>query len=444
MKKKKVKVLIVVISATLYQWHAEVSKFTDLSSVVSEGSTKARKKIYENFRTSDDSILIINYTKILHDFDSLSQINFDSVIFDEASSLKDNTSKIYQHYNWLLKKVERIVMLTGTPISNNIGEFYNLFQLFNINYLPPFPEFKEKFLETKRISIVKNNRKFYMDVITGSKNIKEFEKLLYPFYLRRVNSNEGKFKDIKLNINKYPIPMTEEQKTLSKKVLKEFRDDSEDEITPLKVHSDFTKIACSPYIYDNSYSKFSPKVKELIKFILTFKKKVVVFAKFLEFHAIIKEELEKAGISYVSITGEESDSKKEENKLNFNNSSDINVLLMTGAGKFGLNLQKASTFIFLDMPYTPSDVFQYIGRVYRTGQTEDVSVYFFYMSNSLEEDFFFSLERKQAEIDEFFKQNKKGIFKLDSGGTIVKGFLRKNYSKGSTYVEELLTKQEEL
>ena len=87
--------------------------------------------------------------------------------------------------------------------------------------------------------------------------------------------------------------------------------------------------------------------------------------------------------------------------------------MMTGAGKFGLNLQVSDTILFLDIPYTPSDVFQYIGRVLRTGQTKNVDVYFFYMLNTPEEDLFDSLRRKQEEIDLFFRTSKAQLFDLN-------------------------------
>lgn len=437
MKKVDVKILVVATSSILFQWESETKKFTNLIPKVVDGkSKKARQTAYKNFQTGAQNILIINYTKILYDFDDINKIKFDAIVFDEASALKDRTTKIHQYYTWLTKNVDRVVMLTATPISNNLEEFYNLFDLFHQNFLPEYKEFRDAFLETKPVKVKKGGRTFTIDTVVGSKldMIPVFRQMIEPYYIRRLNSDKGEFSHLKMNIIKRPIPMSKEQKMLCAELKRQHY--ASDDSQALKIHSDFTKISCAPQIYGQDYSNFSPKAVELIKiFKQNPDKKYVLFAKFTEYHQILRDYFDKAGIEYVSITGKQSSKEKEENKVRFNTDPNVRVILMTGAGKFGLNLQSTNQFIFVDMPYTPSDVFQYIGRVYRTGQTQDVDIHFFYHCNSLEENLFQSLERKQTEIDTFFEQDKADIFKLEieTDVDVRRSFLQINYNEGPYY-----------
>lgn len=443
-KKPNVKVLVVTLSTTVYQWKDEVKKFSNLLPVVVDGGTKARETIYKNFKSGRQNVLITNYSKINYDFEKMRELKYDAIIFDEASSLKDNTTKSFQLYSILTQDVDRICMLTATPISNNLEEFYNLFQLFHNNVLPDYYTFRAHFLETKDVMVRKNGKKFTIQTVIGSKNIKEFREMVEPYFIRRENVKEGDFSNFKLNIVKYPVLLSREQKATLNLIKVDHLADRES--LALKVYSDFSKVACCPCIYDSSLSKFSPKAIELIKLLHSLETKVVIFARFIEFHKILHEYLDLASISHCSITGEQSPKEKEKSKQQFNNDPNMQVILLTGAGKFGLNLQVSNKLVLLDMPYTPSDVFQLIGRVYRTGQKSDVTAYFMYNENSLEEDLFASLYRKQSEIDEFFDQSKANIFDLNLQTEIDvrSSFLSHNYTKGLSYDDTMDDKYKSL
>jgi superfamily II DNA/RNA helicase len=58
----------------------------------------------------------------------------------------------------------------------------------------------------------------------------------------------------------------------------------------------------------------------------------------------------------------------------FQNDPDCRVFVSTDAGGVGLNLQNASLMVNLDMPWNPAILEQRVGRIYRMGQTENVTV----------------------------------------------------------------------
>jgi len=226
------------------------------------------------------------------------------------------------------------------------------------------------------------------------------------------------------------VLLTKEQKDLCYELKKE-QVDSDSPI--ISLYTDFVKVACCPQIYSNTFSNISPKALRLVEFLKSTDRKVVLFAKFIEFHKIMQQYFDHSGIKYCCINGTMSSKERQKSKELFETDPDVRVIMLTGAGKFGLNLQITNQLVFTDIPYTPSDVFQIIGRVFRTGQTEDVDIRFIYCTGSLEEDLFAILERKQREIDTFFDQDKAEIFSLTRNQgkiDVKKNFMSRDYQVG--------------
>ena len=432
---KPLKVLIVVTSSILYQWEKEVKKFTDLMcDVVDQKTKKDRDRHYERFQNSNVNLLITNYHKILKDFDQIAAIDFDAVVFDEASQLKECKTKMYKLFNQICAKTPRVVLLTATPISNNLEEFYNLFLLFNLpGILPERMEFEDEYLVKKKVKVKTRWGDKLVDTIVGSRlnMIPVFRDRISPFYIRRLNNDEeSELSQLEMNIIQVPVLLTKEQKDLCIELK---RDQADNETPIITLYTDFVKVACCPQIYSNNFSNVSPKAIKLVEFLKQTDKKVVLFAKFIEFHKIMQQYLDHAGIKYCSINGGLSAKERQKSKDDFEHDPEIKVIMLTGAGKFGLNLQITNQLVFTDIPYTPSDVFQIIGRVFRTGQTEDVDIRFIYCVDSLEEDMFAILERKQREIDTFFEQDKAEIFTLTRNQgkiDVKKNFMNRDYHVG--------------
>ena len=90
-----------------------------------------------------------------------------------------------------------------------------------------------------------------------------------------------------------------------------------------------------------------------------------------------------------------------------------------------MNLQIAQTFIFLDIPYNPADILQMINRIYRYGQLGRVNVLLTFMENTIEEDIFRKLNKRQSVLDEFFDTDMAKLFIRPQ--PYVWGFLEKDY-----------------
>lgn len=430
--KGKLKALVVATSTNLKQYDGEIKAFSDLSTIVIP--PKNRGQIYDDFKDNDIDVMLMSYSKIIHDFDFITNIKFDILVFDEATSLKDPQSQYHQYFKWLCRKTERVLMLTATPIVSSILDYYNMGICMGLS-LPEYKEFVSKFMETKSIRVKGAYGDYSIEKPVAAKSpeaIEEFRSMMEPYFIRREKKNNNQYTKIKLNLVPKPTFLTKEQKQLCQKLKDNYR--AAQKKNKLKLFSDFTKITCSPFIFDPTASKLSPKVETLISLIKSTNEKIIVFARFTEFHAIIEQRFHEEKIKYVTITGKDSSDKRESNRIAFWEDPSIRVLIMTAAGRFGMNLQCTNKLVLMDIPYTPSDVFQYIGRIFRTGQTaSQVDVYFIFAKDSVEEDNFKILYRKQQEIDIFNSSSEADIFTLDKTVDFEHSFLDRNYKKGPYY-----------
>jgi SNF2 family DNA or RNA helicase len=69
------------------------------------------------------------------------------------------------------------------------------------------------------------------------------------------------------------------------------------------------------------------------------------------------------------------DNSKRQALLDEFNTGEKQILIMTSAGQYGLNIQSASVIIHYDLPWSISRTLQREGRAHRKGQTENVLVY---------------------------------------------------------------------
>jgi SNF2 family DNA or RNA helicase len=111
--------------------------------------------------------------------------------------------------------------------------------------------------------------------------------------------------------------------------------------------------------------------------------KAVVFTEFVPTLDHLARVCEAHGISYSLFSGDFSRAEKDAAIALFRDQA--RVLLSTGAGGEGRNLQFADTIVNFDLPWNPMRIEQRVGRVHRIGQSRDVFVFNFYQEGTVEE-----------------------------------------------------------
>ncbi len=130
--------------------------------------------------------------------------------------------------------------------------------------------------------------------------------------------------------------------------------------------------------------------------------KFIIFTQYVRTLEIIQESLLKENKFIPLIYGALSPEERNVNIKEFKDKDKNRFLISTEAGGEGLNLQFAHKIINFDLPWNPARIQQRIGRVWRYGQTKDVEVYNFYVSNSPYNEFLKRLDEKLTTICEEF------------------------------------------
>ena len=133
--------------------------------------------------------MLINYEKVVKIQSELNKMSFDLVICDEGHRLKSQGNKSAKAIKSL--KTPRRILLTGTPIQNDLGEFFTMVDFVNPGLLETYSTFK-KIYETP---IVKARQPGVgrKDVELGKGRSEALSKLTGMFVLRRTSEILAKY-----------------------------------------------------------------------------------------------------------------------------------------------------------------------------------------------------------------------------------------------------------
>lgn len=366
------KVLILVPTSLKYQWKTEIEKFTGREDImVIEGNALTRKAQY---RQAGPFYKIAGYHAALYDWAEMDEAGFDLIILDEAQRIKNWRTKIAQSVRRIQSR--HIVVLTGTPIENNLEELYGLTQFVDPFALGARHDF------FKRYQITSENGR-----IIGYQNLNEIRQILADRLIRRTKKEVLSQLPPRTDRN-LVIPMTKEQTIMHREYADQVAKlvakwqrfsylDEQDRKNLLKFLNMMRMVCDSTYIVDPQ-TNFQTKVDELrniLSDILEIEgEKVVVFSQWARMTNLVARALEEMGVNYRHLHGEVASKDRGALYTDFNQDPEVRVFLSTDAGGVGLNLQSAAWLISLDVPWNPGVLEQRIGRIYRFGQDKPVNI----------------------------------------------------------------------
>ncbi|XP_032078811.1 DNA repair and recombination protein RAD54B isoform X2 [Thamnophis elegans] len=146
-------------------------------------------KVEEFINSPLYSVLILNYEMFLRSVDQIQKTKFSLVICDEGHRLKNSSIKTTAAL--LSLSCERRIILTGTPVQNDLQEFYALIEYVNPGILGPLSAYKkvyeEPILRSREPSAAEE------DIELGEKRAAELMHLTGLFILRRTQEVINKF-----------------------------------------------------------------------------------------------------------------------------------------------------------------------------------------------------------------------------------------------------------
>ena len=360
------RVLILAPSGLIYNWADEFEKFApDIDVAVVHGLKPYRETVL----AENHQIYLTSYATFRQDSDVYKQMSFDFLFLDEAQVMKNAQTKIAK----ILRKfvVPSVFALSGTPIENNLGELWSIFQIVLPGLLPA----KKDFMKLPADRVAQFIKPFVMrrkkgDVLT------ELPDLIEVVYK---NELEDEQKAI------YLAQLQQMQERLGQVTESEFQRNRVEILTGLMR---LRQICDTPTLFMDDYKGDSGKLdslRGLLSQIAEGNHRVLIFSQFRGMLDQIEEELPQLGLTSFKITGSTPSQERQEMTKAFNQGERDVFLISLKAGGVGLNLTGADTVILVDLWWNPAVESQAIGRAHRMGQEQAVEVYRLVTRGTIEE-----------------------------------------------------------
>jgi len=393
--------LILTPTPLVSQWQAEMaSKFNlDIPSTDDSGFKSGDAEFWEQ----PFVVASINQAKSKKNWDLIICREYDMVIVDEAHHLKNKSTLNFKLVNTLQKRF--ILLLTATPVENNLMELYNLITLLKPGQLETASSFKERFMKRGDPTDPQNREK--LKQLLGQVMIRNTRALagvhIPPRFAQTVRIEPTKGETVFYErLERLVQLLNQDKKGRAKLVIKSLLAQAgsslkavEATLTRMLEKGGWlldieTEIRAVRNLCRTTVD--TPKNMALLKLIKTDKGKLIIFVKYKATLAHLSEFLEWNDVSFALFHGGMPNEKKDAAIQAFK--EDIQVLVTTEIGGEGRNIQFCSRMVNYDLPWNPMKIEQRIGRIHRIGQEKEVQIYNFCAAGSIEDHILDILDRK--------------------------------------------------
>ncbi|KAF9103655.1 TATA-binding protein-associated factor mot1 [Mortierella sp. AM989] len=436
---------LVVCPPTLTgHWFHEILQYTDnLKPMMYTGGPADRKRLRSSIPRHD--VVIMSYDVVRNDIEDLEKIHWNYCILDEGHIIKNGRTKITKAVKMI--RANHRVILSGTPIQNNVLELWSLFDFLMPGFLGTEKQFNERF--GKPILASRDCKSSSREQEAGVLALEALHKQVLPFLLRRLK--EDVLSDLPPKIiQDYYCELSDLQKQLYEEFSKsQIKHEMEEELTtetkadppqkathifqalqylrklcnhPLLVvnenHPEYAKVMRQLKSQNQSLHNinFAPKLQALRQLLVdcgigskpvsesnadieasligggesaVSQHRALIFCQQKAMLDIIENDLLRPllpSVSYMRLDGTTDSSKRHGIVQKFNADPSIDLLLLTThVGGLGLNLTGADTVIFVEHDWNPMKDLQAMDRAHRLGQKKVVNVYRLITKGTLEE-----------------------------------------------------------
>jgi len=360
------KVLIICPASLKINWQREIENYTEKEVSIIEG------KIWQ-----PANYTIINYDilKNFHDpkhpdKSDILNYGFDLIVMDEAHYIQNVKAARTKICNDIVKKVGKVWLLTGTPMTSRPMNYYNLLNLVDSPIADNWMAYAIRYCAGYQFSV--GGKKIWN--VTGASNLEELRDRTKPQVLRRLKEDILDLPEKILT----PIYLRTNSKEY-KKLMGEYYEwyNSSEESKSLTIQ--FSKLMKVRQIIADE--KITDTI-EIAQNVIDQGKKVIIFTNFTD---TLNKIADHFGKSAVKLDGKMSKPQRQYSVDEFQNNEKITVFVgnLKAAG-VGITLTAAEAVIMNDLSFVPSDHSQAEDRAYRYGQKFSVSVYYPIFENTIE------------------------------------------------------------
>uniref|UniRef100_A0A8D3BBQ4 Chromodomain-helicase-DNA-binding protein 1-like n=1 Tax=Scophthalmus maximus TaxID=52904 RepID=A0A8D3BBQ4_SCOMX len=361
--------------SVMENWRRELECFAPTLTVLCYKGDKVRRaEIQRGAEAQDFHVLLTTYELCLRDASFLRRWKWKVLVVDEAHRIKNQKSLLHNTLTEL--SVEFRVLLTGTPIQNNLQELYSL-----LTFIQP-----SVFTADETDDFVKS----YSVVQDQPSLAAELQSVLEPFLLRRVKSEVAVDLPKKTELLMYhgmSALQKKYYKAILMKDLEAFGNDQGNKNRLLNILMNLRKCVEHPYLFDGVEPEPFEMGEHLVEAsgklclldsMLTYLHKgghrILLFSQMSRMLDILQDYMEYRGYSYERLDGSVRGEERNLAVKNFSSKDIFIFLLSTKAGGVGLNLTAADTVIFMDTDFNPQNDLQAAARCHRIGQNRPVKV----------------------------------------------------------------------
>ncbi|KAL0581838.1 helicase [Marasmius crinis-equi] len=450
------KAMIVCPVSLINNWKAEFHKWLGRDRV---GVTVCDKKV-DTVRTFANSpkqqVLVVGYERLR------TQGNIDLIgliVCDEGHRLKSSKNKTYASFKAF--NTPRRIILSGTPIQNDLSEFHAMADFCNPGLLDEYPAFKRLYENP----IVKSRAPgcTTKEASAGEKRSAQLTNIAKSFVLRREATILGNYLPPKTEYVVFVTPSALQLSIFSKILQPEQVEDyMTSSIESLAVINLLIKVSSSPILLKAAMEKgqsekgllhrnireavsllphdvevedvtLSGKLTAVTKLLATIREttdeKCVLVSHYTSTLNVLEAFCKKMNYSYFRLDGQTPVVKRQEYVNTFNKTdqkSGFIFLLSSKAGGVGINLIGGSRLCLIDSDWNPSHDLQSMARCHRDGQKRPVFIYRFLNAGTIDEKIFqrqtiklglsnalMGSDTDNSKGDSFTKKDLRDIFRVD-------------------------------
>ncbi|KAI8796459.1 DNA excision repair protein ERCC-6 [Biomphalaria glabrata] len=423
--------IIVCPTTVMHQWLKECHKWWPEFRVAilhSSGSFSGSESDLVRSIAKSQGILITSYNTLVVHQELVLRFNWHYVILDEGHKIRNPDAKVTICCKQF--RTPHRIILSGSPIQNNLKELWSLFDFVFPGKLGTLPDFMQHF----SIPIVQGgySNATQIQVETAYRCACVLRDTINPYLIRRMKADVKKGLDLP-NKNEQVLfcRLTDEQREVYQEYLasRQCQDILQGKfqvfvglITLRKIcnHPDLStggpqvfksQSALSDPELQFGYHKRSGKmivVEALLRLWYKQQHRVLLFTQSKSMLNILEKFVQEQGYSYLIMDGGTSISARQPLITQYNNDPSIYLfLLTTRVGGLGVNLTGADRVIIYDPDWNPSTDVQARERAWRIGQTRQVTIYRLLTSGTIEEKIYHRQIFKQFLTNRILKDPKQ-------------------------------------
>ncbi|WP_346926296.1 DEAD/DEAH box helicase [uncultured Arthrobacter sp.] len=371
--------LVVAPTSVVGNWEAETARFAPGLTVRAIGETFAKSGSNPAEAMAGADIVITSYALFRIDYEAYASKEWAGLVLDEAQFVKNHQSKAYQ----CARKLPAVFKLaiTGTPLENNLMEFWALTSIV----APGLFSSPKRFAEYYQKPVEKNGDKAQLD---------KLRRRVRPLMMRRTKEQvihdlppkQEQILEVVLNPRHQKVYQTHLQRE-RQKILGLIDDVNKNRFTIFQSLTLLRQLSLDPSLIDPSLSGVrSSKLDvlfEQLEDLVAEGHRALIFSQFTGFLGKVRERLIEENIEFCYLDGGTRNRTDVVNE--FKNGAAPVFLISLKAGGFGLNLTEADYVFLLDPWWNPASEAQAVDRTHRIGQARNVMVYRLVAKDTIEE-----------------------------------------------------------